>query len=65
MQKDHNIAVSISATLHHKIDANFSWSVTGKLGNCLICCNLNYVMQVAFMIEVKFYKDSRDYVLLQ
>lgn len=55
---------SISATSHHKIDDNFSWSVTGKLGKCLYCCNLNYIMQVALMIQVKFCKDSCDRVLL-
>lgn len=60
MQEDHNITVSISATSHHKIDANFSCPVTGKLGKCFNCYNLNWIMQMAFMI--KFCQDSCDHV---
>lgn len=64
MQKNHDIPVSIAATIHHKMDGSFFWSTIGKLGNCLIFCNLNYVMQVTFMIALKFCKDSHDHVLL-
>lgn len=60
MQEDHNIAVSRTAASHHKIYASFYWSLTGKLGNCLNCFNLNYIMQEPFMI--KFCKDSCNHV---